>query len=306
MVTVEIHDPIVNKETFFSISAHLEPRWKKLSKKIIKENSDRVYVVVGKERTGKSFFTFQQAKYIDPTFNIDRICFTPDQFLEQIKKAPPGSAVVFDEAFRGFSTKASLSKVNRALVQAMMEVGRRNLIIFIVLPSFSLLEWYIATHRSSILFYVYKATTKNGTPYRAWRAYNNKKKTEIYYKSKKNFGMMPYITTKLRDRFYVKNIDVDGKRTPVPYETFDIVSYENKKGNAFEGTSKEEIEDGRMTEERRIFLSNWFWHLKSKEGITQEKFAQFIEPISKGMTQENISMLLNKTRKEGKIITYNK
>lgn len=244
MSLIEMYDPVAKKEISYHLPDLLIPKWRDLGKKIIKENSDRVYVVVGKERTGKSFFTFQQAKFIDPTFNIDRICFTPEQFLNQIRNAPEGAAVVFDEAFRGFSSKSSLSKVNKVLVQAMMEVGRRNLIIFIVLPSFALLEWYIATHRSNALFQVYRINEK-GKTYRGWRCYSNKKKIKMYYGSKKNYGMLPYTFTKLRGKFFIKKIGDDGK-LHVPYETFDIKAYEKKKGDAFSDKSKEGKEEGPM------------------------------------------------------------
>lgn len=303
MTLVEFYDPVAKQDISYHISGKLEPKWKTLSQVTVKENSDRNYVVVGKERTGKSFFTFQQAKYIDPTFNVDRICFTPEQFLEQIRNAPEGSVVVFDEAFRGFSSKSSLSKVNKVLVQAMMEVGRRNLIIFIVLPSFSLLEWYIATHRSHALFQVYRVKER-GKKYRGWRCYNNKKKIKIYYQSKKNYGMIPYTPTKLRDKFFVRKVVIKGKEIDTPYTTFELEKYEKKKENAFQGSDEPEFE-GRMTEERRIFISNWFEYAKSKEKMNQTKFVEILKGIGVEMTNANLSILLSKTRKEGKILSFN-
>lgn len=230
MTIVKFYDPIAKKEISYSITDKLVKKWKPLSKLVVQKNKDRIYIVFGREREGKSTWTFQQAKFIDPTFNIKRICFTPKQFLEQIRNAPPGSVVVFDEAFRGFSSKSALSKVNKQLVQAVMEVGRRNLIIFIVSPSFSLLENYIALHRSHALFQIYER--KDGK-FRGWRCYNRKKKGKMYDFAKKNYGRLPFTKTKLKGKFFVKTININGKKDYIPYETFSNEEYDAKKFKAF-------------------------------------------------------------------------
>ena len=94
---VEFYDPLANKNIAISIEPKLLSIWDNLKDgKLIKSNEDRVYIVDGRERLGKSSFVFQQAKYIDPYFNVNRICFTPDEFLEQIRTAPKGGVVVFD------------------------------------------------------------------------------------------------------------------------------------------------------------------------------------------------------------------
>ncbi len=232
MTLVKFYDPIAKEEISYSISEKLIQKWSKLKGMVVEKNRDRVYIVVGMERGGKSTWTFQQSKFIDKEFNLSRICFTPEQFLTQIRTAPEGSVIVFDEAFRGFSSKSSLSKVNKILVQGLMEMGQRNLIIFIVLPSFSLLENYVAIHRSHALFYIYE---RKDLSYRGWRCYNRKKKRIIYFKSKKNYGIMPYTPTTLKGKFFAKRIKFNNKNTPLPYVTFDLKGYDEKKARAFGG-----------------------------------------------------------------------
>jgi hypothetical protein len=196
---VEFLDPLTNENRTYYISKILSEKWDKLRNgELQKKDEDRVYLVDGRERVGKSLFTFQQAKYLDPTFNIKRICFTPEEFLDQIRNAPQGSCVVFDEAFRGLSSKATQSKVNKKVVQAMMEVGQRNLIIFIVLPTFFLLELYAAVLRSNALFHIYK--DKNGR--RRFRLYNFQAKSLLYRNGKKKGFDYSWPRVKLRDRFY--------------------------------------------------------------------------------------------------------
>ena len=154
---VEFYDPIQKIDISYYIDKKLKENWDKLRKgQLIKKDDDKVYIIDGRERAGKSTFATQQAKYLDPLFNIDRICFTAEQFLYQIRNAPKGSVIIFDEAFRGLSSKASQSKINKSIVEAMMEMGQRNLIVFIVLPTVFLLEIYAAVLRSNTLFHIYK------------------------------------------------------------------------------------------------------------------------------------------------------
>ena len=135
--------------------------------KLAKYDEDRSYIIDGKEGTGKSLFTIQQAAYIDPTILDDdgdkvlpRICFTVDEFIDALRntKSTPEhtKAVIFDEGFRGFSTKAALSKANKRITQTMMEVRQNNLAIFIVSPTIFMLDWYIVQHRSYALFHIIK------------------------------------------------------------------------------------------------------------------------------------------------------
>ncbi|KKM83525.1 hypothetical protein LCGC14_1308400, partial [marine sediment metagenome] len=92
---VEFHDPITKKELSYFIDKNLRKKWDKLRNGyLIKKDDDKVYIVDGRERGGKSTFAIQQAKYLDPTFNLDRICFTSDQFLHQIRNAPQGSCII--------------------------------------------------------------------------------------------------------------------------------------------------------------------------------------------------------------------
>ena len=95
---VKFFDPITKEEITYYIAPNLLPQWDNLKDgKLQKQDEDRVYITDGRERAGKSLFTLQQAKYLDPTFDISRVCFTPEEFLFQIRNAPAGSAIVFDE-----------------------------------------------------------------------------------------------------------------------------------------------------------------------------------------------------------------
>lgn len=260
---VEFYDPIAKKNISYHLDEKLKKKWDKLrGGKLADLNEDRVYLVDGRERCGKSSFAMQQAKYIDPLFTTERICFRPEDFLYQIRNAPKGSVVVFDEAFRGLSSKATRSKTNKAIVQALMEVGQRNLIIFIVLPTLFLLEIYAAVFRSECLFHIYKLKNKKGgdKKIRAFKIYNYVKKKQLYLRGKtKYFSYSKPKIKKAKGQFFVKKTQEwpteKEWQTGLPYSTFDMEAYLVKKDLAFRGgDNPEEAEESKYKLQRDLLV----------------------------------------------------
>lgn len=105
--------------------------------------------------SGKSVLTFQLAKFLDPTFDLDDVCFNADQFVERIKKVRKFKAVVLDEAFSSANSRGALTEVNKAMVALGTEMRQRNLFVFLVLPTFFDLDRYYALWRCRCLFHVY-------------------------------------------------------------------------------------------------------------------------------------------------------
>jgi len=126
------------------------------AKQIIKDDWDFLYVIDGKVGSGKSVFAQQLAYFVsEGNFSVDHICFNANQFREAILKADKYSAVVFDEAFRGLAGRASMSTINRSIVELLNEIRQKNLFVFIVLPSMWDLDKYVTMHRCSGVFHVY-------------------------------------------------------------------------------------------------------------------------------------------------------
>ena len=285
----EFYDPVQNITLSYHIDNNLKVKWDKLKDgRLAKTDEDRVYLVDGRERTGKSVFTFQQAKYIDPSFNLSRVCFTPDEFLHAIRTAKKGQVVVFDEAFRGLSSKASQSKVNKKIVQALMEMGQRNLVVFIVLPTFFLLEMYAAVLRSNALFHVYK--DKRGD--RRFRIYNFNQKSILYQVGKKKGFSYKIPRVKLRGRFFNKY-------------AIEEAGYRAKKDKSFTQTeqSKEE-EEGRISLERKVAIVNWFMIFKAVYKKSQEDFCNGLRSVGMNFDQSNLSKIVTEVRKKGLITNY--
>jgi len=184
----------------------LKRHWEKNNLETMKKaNSDRVYIVDGMERGGKSTWAFQQAGMLDKKMFsstdefLKRVCFEPDDFFKAVRTVKNG-VIVFDEAFRGFSSRAALSKVNKKLIQALMEMGQNNNIVFIVLPRIWLLDLYPAMLRSNGLFNIYMDKRNNK---RCWRGFNYHAKNTIYQDGAKK-GWRYSARTGFKGNFYGK------------------------------------------------------------------------------------------------------
>jgi ABC-type antimicrobial peptide transport system ATPase subunit len=163
MVLVQI--PIQLNEN--QISYYMDKRIKdRLDNKVIpslkKNDKDYVIAIDGQEGVGKSYFAFQVGKYVDPSLNLSRVTFNAEEFRQAIFKAKPFQCVIFDEAFTGLSSRASLSGINKILISLMMQMRQKNLFVIIVLPSFFLLDKYVALFRTRVLIHIYENKGKRG------------------------------------------------------------------------------------------------------------------------------------------------
>jgi len=158
----------------------LESNLKQLHKEVTKHDWDGFIVIDGQEGTGKTTLALQIAKYLDPTFNIDRCVFTITQFLNATENADKGQAIVFDETMGYLGSRGSMSKFNRILLKVFSEMRSKNLFIILCIPSFFELDKYPAIHRSVCLFHVNKRSKFVG--------YNFNKKKLLYIAGKKYYS----------------------------------------------------------------------------------------------------------------------
>lgn len=155
------------------------------AKTIIKKDWDMVIIIDGAEGSGKSVLTQQVATYCDPTLNLDRIVFTPNEFRKAIIKAKKYQAVVYDEAYTGLSARATMSMINRALVSMLAEIRQKNLFVFVVMPTFFDLDKYVALWRSRALINVY---TGDNFERGFFKFFNKTKKKDLYINGKKYYN----------------------------------------------------------------------------------------------------------------------
>lgn len=125
------------------------------AKEISRKDWDVLFLYDGYEGSGKSVKAMQDAFYMDPTFNLDRVCFTPREFTKMIKQSKEYEAIVYDEAYTGLSSRAAMSLINRTLIKMLAEIRQRKLFVAIVMPTFFDLDKYAAIWRSRALIHVY-------------------------------------------------------------------------------------------------------------------------------------------------------
>lgn len=249
MASVNIQDKRYKKPITYFIEDKLK---RSLDSKVIpsltKKDKDCVIVIDGPEGSGKSTFALQIGKYVDPSLDLSRVVFDAESFREAIFKAKKGQCVIYDEAFTGLSSRSSLSTVNRVLVSLMMQMRQKNLFVIIVLPTFFLLDKYVALFRTRALIHVYESGGRRGY----YRLYNKKLKKYLYligkntYSYGKGTGKMK-IFTKNKGRFYGVFALGDEK-----YED----EYKKKKDKALKATEKNPMSSAQVKyrEQRDIFL----------------------------------------------------
>lgn len=182
-------------------------------KEAVKDDWDMFFIVDGLEGSGKSVLAQQVAGYLDPSLTIDRICFTPEEFIKAVNEATKYQAIVYDEAYAGLASRSALSEVNRMIVRVLAEMRQKNLFVFIVMPCFFELDKYAAVWRSKGLFHVYTKNLKRGF----FRFYNSKKKKQLYLKGKKfyEYKVLPDFYGKFPKGYFVDEAEYRAKKLQV-------------------------------------------------------------------------------------------
>jgi len=133
------------------LGASLINQFSKVQPKFIKRKYDYITALTGYEGDGKSTLGIELCIFVDPSFNLERIVFSEDQFKRQYDKIKKGEALLVDEAIDVFGAKSQMRKAQYANLKAL--VKGRNKLAFVVLcsPSLFLLEWYVAQNRLRLL-----------------------------------------------------------------------------------------------------------------------------------------------------------
>jgi len=235
-----------------------------------KKEFDVVFAVTGRERIGKS--TFAQtiggyiAKQLGTNFDMSNICMTPDELQKRIEHSSKNEVIIFDEAHRGMSSSRSLSEVNNILKNLFMEMGQFNLCVIVILPSYFMLDKYVAIHRTRGLFYIYERGR--------WVYYNEDHKRMLYIKGKKNMDMNCMKFPSLRGRCYTK--------TPLNREL-----YIEKKRESFKNSENTGKRNKYITQ-RNILIT----YIVKKLKQTQVSVAETLTDHQCPITFQDISLII--------------
>lgn len=245
------------------------------AKSIAKKDWDVLFLYDGYEGSGKSVKAMQDAYYMDPTLTLDRICFTPREFTKAIKKADEYSAVIYDEAYTGLSSRAAMSLINRTLVKVLAEIRQRKLFVAIVMPTFFDLDKYAAVWRSRALIHIYTGPNfQRGF----FSFYNMERKKGLYVLGKKFYSYAKPLPN-FRGRF-------------TNYYPLDEKEYRRKKKNSL--VQQHSLEEDTLIQE--MARKKMFEALVNRNDITNVKKADIL-----GMSEQNYYIWCRKYNETGEI-----
>lgn len=122
----------------------------------LRNDKDWVTLVVGDERLGKSTLSIIIASIVDPTFDTRRITFPSAELRYAISRTRHYKAIIQDEGAESWLSSEGNTKESRKMTKAFMQIGAKNLAIFINIPDFESVKRYLAKHRAHTVLRVKK------------------------------------------------------------------------------------------------------------------------------------------------------
>jgi len=106
------------------------------------------FIVTGATGSGKSEFSLKLAQDLDPTFNIERVVYTAEDFLKLLiegdsqGKIGIGKAIIFDETSHdeAMDSRSSLSQTNKQMASLSTIYRALRLIVIYVAPNLNQID----------------------------------------------------------------------------------------------------------------------------------------------------------------------
>jgi len=115
----------------------------KIWKRIHERDQNFVGFVTGDVGSAKSGSTASIAMSVDPSFDVERVCFTPEKVMDKAsnyEEFEKGDFIVFEEGGVGADAKDFWDDVNRALDYVLQTWREQNRGLLINLPSLDLID----------------------------------------------------------------------------------------------------------------------------------------------------------------------
>ncbi len=148
-----------------------------------------VAIFVGRTGSSKSGSAISLAYAMDPTFNLDRIVFSVDEFFEIStgSSLPPGSFIIFDDAGVGVGSRDWQDEKNKSLGAILQTFRYKQLPTLITTPRISFIDkqvresvelQFVATDTKGMFkpFVLYESPKMDG---KIWHSYPSVGGTEI-------------------------------------------------------------------------------------------------------------------------------
>jgi len=251
-----------------------------------KKDRDYLMIIDGEEGSGKSVLALQVCTFMDPTFNLSRVCFTAEDFKKQIINAPQNSAVLHDEGAQGLNVRSSLSKLNKMLVGLIQQMRQKNLFVVVVIPTIFYLDRYIAYWRASSLLHIHLGKDD----YHQFYAFNTAMKKKLLLYGKKE---MDYATTIHKNKLSINNYYFSNC-----YANIDEEEYRAKKFKAFQDFDLEfDTEESKAMNQRNQMI---YYILNQEYKLGSYKIAELFEKYNIELKRSGVERVILHFKKQNK------
>jgi hypothetical protein len=161
--------------------------------------------------THNTTLSFQAARYFDPTFCLDRVVFSVDEFLNVLINATPGQAVVFDEAII-VNSRSALTEFNKKVIIAMTQIRSKGLYIFFNIPSVFDLDRNLVLNRCHLLLHCYQDSFGDRGKF---CVFDHEKMKLLYLKGKRLYTYAypkANFVARFTEYFYLERIPYENKK----------------------------------------------------------------------------------------------
>ncbi|MEM3555280.1 MAG: hypothetical protein QXF56_00970 [Candidatus Micrarchaeia archaeon] len=110
--------------------------------RVHKQNKNFMCAIIGETGSGKSYCALRIAEVLDSTFNISRVCFTPNEFMALLNSGllRRGNFIVLDEAGVSMPARDFMSFTNKAMSYILQTFRHENLGVIFTLPDLNMMD----------------------------------------------------------------------------------------------------------------------------------------------------------------------
>lgn len=252
---------IEGRNISFYLHDRLKPLLDGFKFAIEKKNTSVVILYDGRSGMGKTTLANQVGIYLDNSYNVEKIFYEPEKFLEALAEAKKGDYLLFDEAMI-ISNRSAMSQLNMMIVQAMSMIRSKNIYVGFCVNSIFDLDRNLVLSRADLLLHVHGDNLIDRGNFKAYfkpkGGFN--KITQLYFEGKKwySYKTIPNFFGKFLNKFIV-----------------DEEEYEKRKQEGINNFLRS-LESSKV-KIHVLALGRLIIWLKEKYGINQKDVAEVVE-----------------------------
>ena len=232
---------------------HVANHWfyRKIFKDIWIRKKNAGLIITGATGSGKSEVALKIASDLDAGFNIERVVYDTDSFLELLVKGDSqgklgiGSAIVFDESSHdeAMDSRSSLSKTNKQMAGLSTIYRAKRLVVIFVAPNLNQIDSRVRAVSITALLQMRSIDYNNQQSKAAiyWSVQNNRT-GDVYYKRPRLVNPSGHVRVvrslifnrpdkDLRKLYEKKKMDFIDKKLKKWFEATQQLSAKDEKGN---------------------------------------------------------------------------